>query len=66
MIAQVNYYNAFTRFFDQATSMLPHIKRMIAEMPFGKAQHNDTNKPSEHGYTFLSTSSPTNESDCDI
>lgn len=64
LIAQVNYYNASTRFFDQATSLLPHIKRMVADMPFGKGGETKSKEP-DHVYAFPS-SSHSNESDCDI
>ena len=33
MVAQINYYNASTRFFDQAAGIIPHVKRLIADMP---------------------------------
>ena len=70
MVSQVNYYTASTRFFEQATSLLPHIKRMIANMPWGKGVNNDKAKQNqnqnEHGYAFLSTSAGDVESDVDI
>ena len=70
MISQVNYYTASTRFFEQATSTLPHIKRMIADMPWGKGVSNDkvnqNVNQSEHAYAFPSTSGADVESDVDI
>ena len=71
MISQVNYYRASTRFFEQATSLLPHMKRMVADMPWGKEGTDQKEKKlqSEHAYAFPSTSTgPTtgNESDVDI
>ena len=71
MISQVNYYTASTRFFEQASALIPHIKRMIADMPWGKEASDSKNKnvQSEHGYAFPSTSDPlttSNDSDVDI
>ena len=68
MISQVNYYTASTRFFEPATSLLPHIKRMIADMPWGKSRCEDNkSKPdTEHDYAFPSTSGNGHESDVDI
>ena len=67
MISQVNYYTASTRFFEQASSLIPHIKRMIADMPWGKGTAQK--KESEHDYAFPGTSTggqTGNESDVDI
>ena len=65
MISQINYYNASTRFYDKATSLLPHIKRVIADMPLGKPNvEPGTSQAADHGcYTFASNN---NDSDCDI
>ena len=61
MISQINYYNASTRFFDKATNMLPHLKRLIADMPITKGTGQSTTG-NEHCYTFPSN----NDSDCDV
>ena len=61
LIAQINYYNASTRFFDQASGLIPHVKRMIAEMPSIKVEKNT--QQSEHGYAFPGS---TPQSDCDV
>ena len=65
MIAQINYYNSSTRFFDQASALLPHVKRMIADMPFSKKTEGTSTQQTEHGYAFPSGSNGY-ESDCDV
>ena len=58
MVAQINYYNASTRFFDQATTVIPYVKRFLADMPSAKPEPS-TSKVADHGYAF-------NDSDCDV
>ena len=62
MIAQINHYNASTRFYDKAASVIPHIKRFIAEMPSLKQSGSERN---DHGYAFAKNSN-NSESDCDV
>lgn len=62
MIAQINYYNASTRFYDKATNLIPHIKRMIADMPTNKVAVQSS-QPPDHVYAFPSNA---NDSDCDV
>ena len=62
MISQINYYNASTRFFDKATNLIPHIKRLIADMPGGKVGAQSS-QPADHVYAFPSNSQ---DSDCDV
>ena len=49
LVAQVNYYNSVTRFYDKASSLIPHVKRLIADGLVGKTtasskQQNDSSK----------------------
>ena len=62
MVAQINYYNASTRFFDQATGLIPHLKRMIADMPSSSVTQPKSSQAVDHGYAFPNA----NDSDCDV
>ena len=62
MISQIERNQSEKLFYDQCRGLIPHVKRMIASMPFDRrsapAQNDET---TDHGYAF-----PQNvESDCD-
>ena len=66
MISQVNYYTASTCFFEQTSALLPHVKRMITDMPWGKVPSDDkSKKQGDHEYAFPSTSTANKESNAD-
>ena len=64
LISQIERNYSEKLWYDQSRSLLPHLKRMIASMPFGKVSGD--NDKDEHGYSFPPPHTDNTESDIDI
>ena len=62
LISQTERNYAEKLWYDQSRALFPHLKRMIASMPFGKGGAQ-SDKNSDHVFAFPSNNS---DSDCDV